>query len=69
MENGIKLTNCLGTTKPYPASFYRIKYQTSHKKCRNKTPEPFLQASKNKDEKNLSFGLADLKTTRNGPFR
>jgi hypothetical protein len=43
-----KAFNGQSALKPYPSSFYRIKYQTSHKKYRDKTPNPIIEALRKK---------------------
>ena len=47
----MKNYNGSAASKPYPASFYRIKYQSSHKKHRNKSPELPNEILKKKDAK------------------
>lgn len=41
-------------SRPYPASFYRIKYQSSQKKHRNKSPDLPNEILRRKDDKHLT---------------
>jgi hypothetical protein len=41
-------------SRPYPASFYRIKYQSSQKKHRNKSPDLPNEIMRKKEDKNLT---------------
>jgi hypothetical protein len=41
-------------SRPYPASFYRIKYQSSQKKHRNMSPDLPNEIVRKREDKNLT---------------